>query len=369
MSSPPLMAFHAPYPLDLNPTAASRLRPLRMRQAFTDLGYEVVDLTGTVAQRRAALRDLRSRLRAGTRPELLYSENSTQPNALATSVKNGFAPRLDYAIMRQARRYHVPVGVFYRDAYWRVPETRSSGVRGALIPALQRLDLVGYRRNKVHFFLPSEPMSKLVGLGGGDSFSALPPATDPGRVLGLPPPGDGLNLVYVGGLGGHYDLGVFLQSLTSAPGVHLDLVTCPEQWRAAVHTMPELSGAAVSVHHKHAGELAPLYAGSHIGVFAIRPSAYLDIAVPVKLFEYIGYGRPIIATRGTEAGRIVEANGVGWVVDHERSALTNLLIHLRNHPQEVADRAAAAVRMAESNTWADRARTVRDVLTGVGATG
>ena len=106
------------------------------------------------------------------------------------------------------------------------------------------------------------------------------------------------------------------------------------------------------------------YAGSHIGVLAVRPSAYRDIAVPVKLFEYIGYGRPIIATRGTEAGRIVEANGVGWVVDHERSALTNLLIHLRDHPQEVADRAGAAGRMAESNTWADRARTVRDVLTG-----
>lgn len=114
-----MMVFHAPYPLDPDPAAASRLRPLRMRRAFEEIGYEVMDISGAVAQRRAGLRRLKELLASGRRPDFLYCENSTQPNALATSLRTGVAPLLDYSIMRLARRRGVPVGVFYRDAYWR----------------------------------------------------------------------------------------------------------------------------------------------------------------------------------------------------------------------------------------------------------
>lgn len=358
------MVFHAPYPMEPNPTAASRLRPARMRQAFEDIGYEVIDVSGTVAQRRAALRSLRRALDDGQRPDFLYSENSTQPNLLATSIRTGVAPLLDYSIMRLARRHRIPVGVFYRDAYWRVPSLRSRGAYRRCSDALQRVDLAGYKHNRVHFFLPSEPMSAMVGLGASDSFSALPPAGDPGHLLPLPPAGQDLRLVYVGGLGGHYDLDSFLIALSTTPSVRLDLVTRPQLWEAARASDERLSSPAITAHHLSSGELTPLYASAHVGVLLVTPTEYRDIAVPVKLFEYLSYGRPVLATRGTEAGRIIEANGAGWVVDDDPRAIGELLARLRGNPEEIAERAEAARRAAAENTWAERARTVARVLAG-----
>ncbi|CAM2898540.1 glycosyltransferase [Actinomyces slackii] len=358
----PWMVFHAPYPLDPDPTSASRLRPLRMRAAFSEIGYEVFDLSGTVPQRRRAFAALRARLDDGQRPAFHYMENSTQPNALATSLRSGVAPHLEQAILAHLRRAGVPLGVFYRDAYWRTPMGRSTGLRGLILPLLQRADLRGYRRKQVHFFLPSQRMAGLVGLDETDFFSALPPAGDEGRILPLPQAEQGLRLLYVGGLGAHYDLTEFLTALPAAPSAHLDLVTRAEQWQGALAAQPALAELGLGVHHLSSSELAPLYAQAHVGVLAVKPSEYRDIAVPVKLFEYLSYGRPVIATRGTEAGRIIEANGAGWVVDHNRQAFIDLLRHLEQEPGEVRDRAEAARAAAAAHTWAARARQAALVL-------
>ena len=356
--SRPIMIFHAPYPLAPDPAAASRLRPLRMRWAFEEIGYEVMDVSGTVSQRRAGLRRLKDMLSTGRRPEFLYCENSTQPNALATSLRTGFAPLLDYSIMRLTRRRAVPVGVFYRDAYWRMPGLRAAGTYGLASNLLQRADLVGYRHNGVHFFLPSAAMSSLVGLTESDSFSALPPGGDSGRVLPLPTRENGLRLVYVGGLGGDYDLTVFVAALARVGGVFLDLVAHQSQWREALRRDLRLGQSAITVLHRSADELEPVYSRTHIGVLAVKPSEYWSIAAPVKLYEYLSYGRPVIVTRGTEAGRIIEANGAGWVIDHDEETLVALLKDLRDQPGKVGACAEAARRAATRNTWADRARTV-----------
>ncbi|WP_233188273.1 glycosyltransferase [Actinomyces qiguomingii] len=281
---------------------------------------------------------------------------------LATSVRTGIAPLLDYRIMRAMRRAAVPVGVFYRDAYWRVSVDESATFYTRVANSFQCADLLGYRRNRVHFFLPSSPMSNLVGLGRMDSFSALPPAGDPAHVRALPDDMGGLRLVYVGGLGAHYDLRDFFCALTMVQGVQLDLVVRESQWRDALRCTPALNDGAINAYHLSSSELDSVYGRAHVGVLAVKPSEYRDIAVPVKLFEYLSYGRPVIATRGTEAGRIIEANGAGWVVDYRREAIAALLRRLQEEPREIEERAAAARAAARVNTWADRAREAARTL-------
>ncbi|WP_234416112.1 MULTISPECIES: glycosyltransferase [unclassified Actinomyces] len=266
--------------------------------------------------------------------------------------------------MRTMHRAGVPVGVFYRDVYWRVPTAETRTPYGRIANALQRGDLYGYRRNRVHFFLPSVPMSELVGLGPGDSFSSLPPGGEAGRALPLPDAAGGLRLVYVGGLGSHYDLTAFVAAVAATPNVGLELVTRASQWQAAVAQNPVLLGDSITVRHLSSSELEPVYARSHVGVLAVKPSKYRDIAVPVKLFEYLSFGRPVIATCGTEAGRIIDANGAGWVVDYNPDAFAALLLHLTHAPEEVEEKAAAARAVARESTWADRARAVALTLTG-----
>ena len=79
MSADRLMVFHAPFPLQPDRVAASMLRPLAMRQAFADLGYRIMDVTGYAAQRRRAMARVRAAIAAGSRIEFVYSENATIP--------------------------------------------------------------------------------------------------------------------------------------------------------------------------------------------------------------------------------------------------------------------------------------------------
>lgn len=361
MHSTPTMIFHAPYPMEPNPTAASRLRPLRMRQAFAEIGYHVIDMSGTTLERRRKLAALRRKLRQGTKPEFLYSENSTQPNVFATSVKSGFAPMLDNAILSLVHRHGIPSGVFYRDIYWKFAHAPAKTVIGKLSPFFHRLDMRGYLRNNVHFFLPSEGMATYLNLPNDAMFSALPPAGDSGRTMPLPT--GPLRLFYVGGLGGHYRLDALFAALKQEPSIELELVTRPEQWKAALAQDSSLGSDQIHVHHLNSSELDPLYADTHIGILAVEPSDYRKFAVPAKLFEYISRGRPVLVTAGTEAARIVNKLDAGWQVNYGIADIAQILTFLKAHPEDVKQKARNARIAAQTNTWRDRARSVAEVLT------
>ena len=99
-------------------------------------------------------------------------------------------------------------------------------------------------------------------------------------------------------------------------------------------------------------------------MLAVEPSDYRRFAVPLKLFEYLSRGRPILVTEGTEAARIVSSFNAGWVVPYTAEAIAATLRRLQGNRAEVQAKAANAVSAAKVNTWADRARTVADTLTG-----
>lgn len=125
-----------------------------------------------------------------------------------------------------------------------------------------------------------------------------------------------------------------------------------------------LSSPNVYAHHLNANQLDAVCLNSQIGVLAVKPSTYWEFAVPTKLFEYLPKGRPILVTEGTEAARIVSSFDAGWVVLYTAEAIAATLRRLQDNPAKVQAKAANAASAAKVNTWADRARTVADTLTG-----
>ena len=361
MSAKPSMVFHLPYEIDDNPTGAGGIRPHRMRKAFADLGYEVFDMSGNKPQRSKKTKELKKRLRSGWRPDFMYAENSTMPNLFASSIKEGINPLLEYSIMRCLRKADVPLGMFYRDAYWKYAGSRPKGVYGAATVPLNMRDMVGYRKNKLHLFLPSLPMAEILSLSSPLTWSELPPAGDPGKALPLPEAP--LRFFYVGGFKGHYQLDEFISALGEVGNGEMNLVTRKPEWDETVAEKPQLKIPQLNVMHLSSYELEPIYAESQVCVLAVKPSDYRQFAVPFKLYEYLSYGRPIIATQHTQTGRIVADLDAGWVVPYGHDEFVRLVKHLRDNPQEVAEKAANARKSAAENTWLDRARAVVETLT------
>ncbi len=74
------------------------------------------------------------------------------------------------------------------------------------------------------------------------------------------------------------------------------------------------------------------------------PNAYMDVALPVKLFDSLAAGRPVVVTPRTETAAIVRANDVGVVTggDDAESIASTLLGPLED--EALARRLGAAAR-------------------------
>ncbi len=371
MSADRLMVFHAPFPLQPDRVAASMLRPLAIRQAFADLGYRIMDVTGYAAQRRRAMARVRAAIAAGSRIEFVYSENATIPNALTEPRHLPVHPVLDAAFFRHCQRSGVPVGVFYRDVYWRFPRFRE-GINPILEAGLQvayRSELMAFHKVGLHLFLPSQAMARHVPHVDRARMSALPPGApdvEPSGACGQDDGGDDggdLELLFVGVLQDNYRLDACLRAVTSTPGTRVTLCVRQETWEASrEHYAPLLPEGRAQVVHRSGPELEPLYRRADLGVLFSEPNPYWDFAVPYKLYEYLAHELPVIAVRGTQTGRLVEEMGIGWVLDYDAGALRGLLRRLREAPEEIE---AVRRRMREvlpDQTWKARARTVAQVL-------
>lgn len=361
------MIYHHPLPLTEDATSASGIRPVQMKRAFEKLGYEVWDVTGFTKERARRAADVRHALRQGTRFDFCYSESSTMPMSMTNPNHLPTRPFLDPFLFRNLRRNHIPVGHFLRDVYWRFPEYKKSVKFPKREAALLAYgwDIQVLRHQVDHVFLPSMEMAAYLDLGR-TPFSALPPGH------GYPAPVDGpktgISIFYVGGIGTHYHMHQLFAGVkkASSEGIDVRLTVCvrPEEWETAQHEYAEWECPAIKVVHAHGSALLDYFRDANIASLMIEPMEYRQLAVPVKLFEYIGAGKPILATKGTLTGRKVEEESLGWVIDNTSDALVELLRRLEHDPGEVERvRQAVLTRRAE-HSWENRARQVAATLRG-----
>jgi hypothetical protein len=91
-----------------------------------------------------------------------------------------------------------------------------------------------------------------------------------------------------------------------------------------------------------------------------RPrSPYNDLALPIKLFDYLAYGRPLIVTDCVEQARVVNDASAGIVTPDDVPAMADAIGRLASAPADELDRwssnAQAAARRA---SWSARAASI-----------
>jgi len=125
-------------------------------------------------------------------------------------------------------------------------------------------------------------------------------------------------------------------------------------------------GTTTTVVHATGAALEQLYDQASIGSLFMEPIEYRQFAAPMKMYEYLGHGKPIIATEGTLVGDFVEEYGVGWSIPYRAEALAELLNLLEQDHGEYESRRERVELVREEHTWAARARRVVNELTTPG---
>lgn len=368
------MIFHTPYPLNRAATAASGIRPVRMRDAFEQLGYRVTEITGYSAERRASMRDVKRRIRSGERFEFVYSESSTMPTALTDPHRLPLHPRMDLSFLAFCKRQGVPTGVFYRDIYWNSDAYLESVNRVVALGtrALYRSDLRRYRTAATRIFVPSLKMAAVMPYTDVDQCTALPPGSDP---VEMPAPVDPASMFYVGALGNYYRLHEAVKAFgalgpttadasgDTAPEAVFTLCTSEALWGAErAQYEPLITNKTVAVVHASGATLEQYYARSALGCLFMEPIAYREFAAPLKLYEYLAHGRPVVATEGSLAAEFVSTNGIGWVLPYTADALEELLARLRENPAEYEAVAARVRQVRLDHSWTARAAQAATAL-------
>ncbi|MDO5728184.1 MAG: glycosyltransferase [Actinomycetaceae bacterium] len=357
------MIYHAPYALDPTSVSASAIRPVTMWETFRSLGIEVLDITGNAKERQRQFRAVKRRVAAGQRIDFMYSENATIP-PMVTEPRH-VPPHffLDLSIMRFCASHNIPVGVFYRDIYWKFDEydERVPEPLATVMKALYRYELWGYSRWCSKIFLPSRTMGKYLPQLDQKKCIPLPPG---GRITRSTNTDRTLSVFYIGGIGGHYRLHHLCEAVSRLPQVKLMICTDRSRWESVKDEYPQVSSPNISVVHKSGDERDELYRQANVCYVAMEPEPYGAFASPVKLYEYIGRGKPILAIRDTLVATVVSDNDIGWVTENSVEAFLDILTQLADHPEEVERARNTCETIRENHTWEMRARRVIRELTG-----
>ncbi|MBK9576273.1 MAG: glycosyltransferase [Fibrobacteres bacterium] len=355
------MIYHHPLPVQCGAQSGSGVRPYRMREAFEKIGCKVLDLTGYSQVRRSMF----SAAIDGVAPSFMYSENSTMPLGLTDKHHLPMHYYFELNQFKSLSRRGVPIGVFYRDFHWRFPvyDKMTTPLKRMIAKLFYLMELEVYRRYASVIFLPTIEMRKYLPQLDSLRVIALPPGCL--NIIGERTPraiNGRLKAVYVGGIVPPiYDLTPTAELLNSCLNIELNLVCrkndltesdllakfrCPDRLR-----MTHVSGS----------DLEDKYSQADIFVWLRRDCEYLDYAMPVKIFEAMAHGLPVLTMGENPVSKFVRDNKIGWVVTGNEEAVA-LSEKIARGEIDLGLVSKNVLAVAKKNTWEERAKLVAAIL-------
>lgn len=344
----PRLLLLSMYPLDGNPSG-----PIVRITHLRDELAKLVELD-VIAAYRGPRRGELARYAFGGRMRGLdgiYVESST------------FLPaEADVAFLGLARALGLPVLTYIRDAYqlfdeyYRADTPRRWVGKHAFLPFVRTLGAVSSR-------LAFPTIGLATAVGADPSRAAILPPGSPPPVR-VPRAHDARQVLYVGDArwpAQGVDRLIEAVGLARDAGAALELtiVSPPDKELGAAH--------ATWLHVRRADgpQIDDLLPNVLTTVIPRLRGPYNDLALPIKLFEYLAYGRPVVVTDCVEQARIVRHADCGLVVDDGADELAEGLARVGQATPDVLDRwSDNAIAAAEGASWAHRARDIVEALLG-----
>lgn len=363
--------FHVPFYIDPNWISASHLRPMKMIDAFKNIGYQVEVISGYGKQRKDSIENIKRMINSGIKFEFMYSESSTMPTLLTEKNHLPMYPCLDFNFMKFCKKSGIKIALFYRDMYWAFPRYRNSVSRTTSLVTipLYKYDLKQYEKLVDILYLPSLRMARHI-----EPYASI------SDIRVLPPGGlehidldtdDDLSkshriqLVYVGAIGGDYNLKNIFEAASECPRIDFNFCLKAKDWNKEKSGYEGfLDHENIKIFHLSGDQLDELLHKMDVAINLLSWEDYIKMAVPYKFFEYVSYGLPVIGPSGTAVGDFIQENDCGWTVTSDKTELVNLLDNLADGNVNVTLVKKNTRLFASRNRWIDRAnQVVEDVQT------
>ena len=247
----------------------------------------------------------------------------------------------------------VPVGLFYRDAYWKFADWYEvKGLKKFIINTMHKFDWKIIKSVCKRVYFPSKTMGDLFDFS---DKMPLPPAAE--KISVDKKKSDEVELIYVGGVSEQYGGTLLLKAMeevNKVKKINLHLV-CREEEVKKIEGYKDKEW--LSLYHASGDELKDIYSKANVSIIPRKVDFYMDFAMPVKLFEYISYELPIISTNCKEVAKFINENNIGLVCDDNVQSLVNTLLSIDiNKINELTENVKLA---KENNTWNSRVKEIK----------
>ncbi len=358
--------FHIPNYVDPKGLSGSNVRPYKMADAFRQNGYAVDVVMGYGKKRKRQIAEIKRNISNGVRYDFLYSESSTMPTLLTERHHLPVYPFLDFGFFKFCKANRIRIGLFYRDIFWKFPLYKRAihGIKAYLAIKMYQYDLWQYNRLLDVLFLPSIDMKRHIPeLKESLPVIALPPGTILAKKQNSKEKHTMLNLLYVGGISRDvYDLTSLLKAVSYLPNTEMTVCCRESDWKREEGYYRAFLNDQIKIVHASGAGLEPYYSKADIGCLMTNQSDYMSFCMPIKLFEYLSYQKPIFITDGSAGAEFVRNNNIGIVVQPDEESIKSALQDISSRRDRLRDISAHMEEIAERNSWSARARTVEAVL-------
>ena len=318
---------------------------------------------------RALLAQAPTRLIDGDRPtrrkallRYLAGGGLGKTRAIYVEASTSTATELDLGFLTLAHAAGIPILIFIPDAYQYFPALYPRvGVKTALLDWGWRRSIATYLRVADRLLFPSR--------GLANYFPTDKPVTilPPGGPVGLEPATlnwDRPTVVYVGGANYRYGSDLLLDAMQQV------VARCPT---ARCHFIsgdatyldqhPARHASWLTVERRAFHELPTVMRAATVAVVPLRINEYNDLAVPVKLFDYMAFGLPLVVTACRDTAALVQEMQSGLVVADQTTALADGILRLLEAPtlaQQLGNNGYQAIQNAHS--WSHRAAALLQMV-------
>lgn len=362
------MIFHVPYFVDKNRKSGSHIRPFKMIEGFKNIGYNVDIIMGYGKERKRSIDSIKEQISQGKKYDFCYSESSTMPTLLTESHHYPTYPRLDFSFMGFLKKHNIPIGLFYRDCYWLFNDNRQelSSFKLKVSDYFYRYDLKKYPDLIDIFYLPTTLMMNYLPMEFDKPIASLPPGAEISSEKAVSIPNnheEEIRLFYVGGLSEVYNMELMFEAVKELDYLKLTVCTREDEWAQHQGRYLPFMNERIRIIHKSGEEFKEDIEDAHISLIYFEPIEYRKFAMPVKLFEYMSYKKPILSVNQTAVGQFVTENGIGWEVPYDKKDLIAFFDDLKKNQSDIDDKVAHMDQAIQRNTWEARCRQVADDLT------
>ncbi len=262
--------------------------------------------------------------------------------------------RFDYYLLEVLKSKGALIFPFIRDLYWKHPETLEINDDVKRWFHVCETEMKWYLKNACALFFPSNAMAETIDFPNKDE---LPPGGDASRCLQSDLPKN-KNIIFVGKISKKAGVETLLKAMRyvimEQSDAHCTIVGSGNQTLIDKWKLKNWVTFTKGIYWDMPRLMSEAY------VATIPWVTYLEhnnLTMPLKLFDYLSFGRPVVVTDCKTMANFIQNNKVGIVTDDSPQEFAKGLLKILNNNRKAEKLGRNAISVVRNgHSWKDRAQ-------------